>query len=142
MKTTKFRTVEELNLNPNAPAVTPTKVQNDKIGRALKKLSITDLFEALINKIVSAFVALNVNPQAKSSIWLARRLKNHLRAFGLAGAAVLIVAQDAAQAVVQEPAPVTAEKLADGTVQEMATVQQKPVVEPKAKTTKKGAKKD
>ena len=33
MKTTNFRTVEELNLDVNAPAVTPTKVQNDKIVR-------------------------------------------------------------------------------------------------------------
>jgi hypothetical protein len=42
MKTTNFRTVEELNLDVNAPAVTPTKVQNDKIVRALKKLSLTN----------------------------------------------------------------------------------------------------
>jgi hypothetical protein len=35
-------------------------------------------------------------PQAKSSSWLARRLKNHLQAFGLVGAP--------AQAVVEEPA--------------------------------------
>jgi hypothetical protein len=42
MKTTNFRTVEELTLDVNAPAVTPTKVQNDKIVRALKKLSVTD----------------------------------------------------------------------------------------------------
>ena len=40
MKTTNFRTVEELNLDVDAPAVTPTKVQNDKIVRALKKLSL------------------------------------------------------------------------------------------------------
>jgi hypothetical protein len=60
----------------NAPAVTPTKVQNDKIVRALKKLSVTDPDETLIIKIVSAFVALGVNPQAKSSSWLARRLKS------------------------------------------------------------------
>jgi hypothetical protein len=34
--------VEELTLDVNAPAVTQTKVQNDKIVRALKKLSVTD----------------------------------------------------------------------------------------------------
>ena len=73
MKTTNFRTVEELSLDVNAPTVTPTKVQNDKIVRALKNLSVTDRDEALIAKIVSAFVALNINPQAKSSSWLARR---------------------------------------------------------------------
>ena len=100
MKTTNFRTVEELNLDVNAPAVTPTKVQNDKI--------------------VSAFVALGVNPQAKSSSWLARRLKNHLQAFGFVGAPA--------------PAPVAA--------QEPATEQQEPMVEPKAKATKKAAKKE
>jgi hypothetical protein len=96
MKTTNFRTVEELNLDVNAPTVTPTKVQNDKIVRALKKLSVIDPDETLIVKMVSAFVALGVNPQAKSSSWLARRLKNHLQAFGLVGAT--------APAVVQEPA--------------------------------------
>ena len=42
MKTTNFGTVEELNLDLNAPAVNATKVQNDKIVRALKKLSLTD----------------------------------------------------------------------------------------------------
>ena len=63
MKTTNVRTVEELNLDVNAPAVTPTKVQNDKIVRALKKLSLTNPDETLIVKIVSAFVALGVNPQ-------------------------------------------------------------------------------
>jgi hypothetical protein len=76
MKTTNFRIVEELNLDVNAPAVTPTKVQNDKIVRALKKLSFTDPDETLIVGMVSAFVAMGVNPQAKSSSWLARRLKN------------------------------------------------------------------
>ena len=76
MKTTNFRTVEELNLAVNAPTVTPTKVQNDKIVRALKKLSFTNPDETLIIKMVSAFVALGVNPQAKSSSWLARRLKS------------------------------------------------------------------
>jgi hypothetical protein len=60
MKTTHFRTVEELNLDVNAPAVTPTKVQNDKIVRALKKLSFTDQDETSIVKIVSAFVALGI----------------------------------------------------------------------------------
>ena len=120
MKTTNFRTVEELNLDVNAPAVTPTKVQNDKIVRALKKLSVTDPDETLIIKIVSAFVALGVNPQAKSSSWLARRLKNHLQAFGFVGAPA--------------PAPVAA--------QEPATEQQEPMVEPKAKATKKAAKKE
>jgi hypothetical protein len=67
MKTTNFHAVEELNLDVNAPAVTPTKVQNDKIVRALKKLSITDPGETSIGKVVSAFVALGLNPQAKSS---------------------------------------------------------------------------
>ncbi len=96
MKTTNFRTVEELNLDVNAPAVTPTKVQNDKIVRALKKLSVTDPDETLIIKIVSAFVALGVNPQAKSSSWLARRLKNHLQAFGFVGAPAPVAAQEPA----------------------------------------------
>ena len=129
MKTTNFRTVEELNLDVNAPAVTPTKVQNDKIVRALKKLSVVDPGENMILKMVSAFVALGVNPQAKSSSWLARRLKNHLQAFGLVGAP--------APVVVEEPAaePPTAEQPA-------------PVVEPevvgatKAKTKKAAAKKE
>jgi len=53
MKTTNFRTVEELNLDINAPVVTPSKVQNDKIVRALKKLSFTNPDETLIIKIVS-----------------------------------------------------------------------------------------
>jgi hypothetical protein len=74
--------VEELTLDVNAPAVTQTKVQNDKILRALKKLSVTDPDETLIIKIVSAFVALGVNPQAKSSSWLARRLKITCRLSG------------------------------------------------------------
>jgi hypothetical protein len=87
----------------NAPAVTPTKVQNDKIVRALKKLSVANPDETSIVKIVSAFVALGINPQAKSS-WLARRLKNHLQAFGLAGAPAPVVAQEPTQAVAQKPA--------------------------------------
>src|SRR3984893_15887925 len=61
--------------------VTPTKVQNDKIVRALKKLSISNPDETLVAKMVSAFVALGINPQAKSSSWLARRLKNHPAGF-------------------------------------------------------------
>ena len=64
MKTTNFRTVEELNLDVNAPTVLPTKVQNDKIVRVLKKLSVANLDETSITKMVSAFVALGVNPQA------------------------------------------------------------------------------
>jgi hypothetical protein len=111
MKTTNFRTVEELNLDVNAPAVTPTKVQNDKIVRALKKLSLTNPDETLIVKIVSAFVALGVNPQAKSSSWLARRLKNHLQAFGLVGAPTPAVMQEPAteQPAVDQPEPTAAE---------------------------------
>jgi hypothetical protein len=96
MKATNFRTVEELNLDVNAPTVTPTKVQNDKIVRALKKLSFTNPDETSIVKIVSAFVALGVNPQAKSSSWLARRLKNHLQAFGVVGAPTPVVVQEPA----------------------------------------------
>jgi hypothetical protein len=96
MKTTNFRTVEELNLDVTAPTVTPTKVQNDKIVRALKKLSFTNPEETLITKMVSAFVALGVNPQAKSSSWLARRLKNHLQAFGIVGASGPAVTQESA----------------------------------------------
>ena len=65
MKTTNFRTVEELNLDVNAPTVTPTKVQNDKIVRALKKLSFTNSDESLIVKIVSAFVALGCEPSSQ-----------------------------------------------------------------------------
>jgi hypothetical protein len=135
MKTTNFRTVEELNLDVNAAAVTPTKVQNDKIVRALKKLSFTDPDETLIIKMVSAFVALGVNPQAKSSSWLARRLKNHLQAFGLVGAP--------APAVTQEPTQAVAPKPAVESFQEPATEQPEPtVVAPKAKATKKAAKKE
>src|ERR1700688_2913770 len=104
MKTTNFRTVEELNLDVNAPTVTPTKVQNDKIVRALKKLSIADPDETSIVKMVSAFVALGVNPQAKSSSWLARRLKNQLQAFGLGGSPAPAVAEEPTQAVAQKPA--------------------------------------
>src|ERR1700721_3719299 len=104
MKTTNFRTVEELSLDVNAPTVTPTKVQNDKIARALKKLSFANPDETLVSKMVSAFVALGVNPQAKSSSWLARRLKNHLQAFGLAGAPAPVVEQKATEMLVQEAA--------------------------------------
>jgi hypothetical protein len=136
MKTTNFRSVEELNLDVNAPAVTPTKVQNDKIVRALKKLSVANPDETLIIKMVSAFVALGVNPQAKSSSWLARRLKNHLQAFGLVGAPA------PAPVVAPEPVSAVAQKPAEVTVQEPATEQQEPVVEPKAKATKKAAKKE
>jgi septal ring-binding cell division protein DamX len=118
MKTTNFRTVEELNLDVNAPAVTPTKVQNAKIVRALKKLSVADPDETLIVRMVSAIVALGINPQAKSSSWLARRLKNHLQAFGLGGAAMpvgveeLAIEQTAAEQkeVEAEPAAVEAAK--------------------------------
>ena len=94
MKTSNFRIVEELNLDVNAPAVIPTKVQNDKIVRALKKLSFTNPDETLIVKMVSAFVALGVNPQAKSSSGLARRLKNHLQAFGLVGVPASAVTEE------------------------------------------------
>jgi hypothetical protein len=134
MKTTNFRTVEELNLDVNAPAVTPTKVQNDKIVRALKKLSFTNSDETMIVKMVSAFVALGVNPQAKSSSWLARRLKNHLQAFGLAGAPAPVVSQEPTQAVVEKPA--------EEAVQEPAPEQPEPTVAPKAKATKRAAKKE
>src|SRR4029077_2570817 len=102
MKTTNFRTVEELNLDVNAPTVAPTKVQNDKIVRALKKLSVATADETIIIKMVSAFVALGINPQAKSSSWLARRLKNHLQAFGLEGAPTPVVAEKPAEDVVEE----------------------------------------
>jgi hypothetical protein len=54
MKTTNSRTVEELNLDVNAPAVTPTKVQNHKIVRALKKLSLTDPDETLLSNTIKA----------------------------------------------------------------------------------------
>jgi hypothetical protein len=134
MKTTNFRTVEELDLDVNAPTVTPTKVQNDKIVRALKKLSFTNPDEISIVKIVSAFVGLGVNPQAKSSSWLARRLKNHLQAFGLVGAPVPSVAEEPTQAVAENPA--------EKEVQEPATEQPEPTVAPKAKATKKAAKKE
>jgi hypothetical protein len=76
-------------------------VQNDKIVRALKKPSVTDPDETLITKMVSAFLALGVNPQAKSSSWLARRLKNHLRAFGLVTATAPAVTQESA---IEQPA--------------------------------------
>jgi hypothetical protein len=111
MKTTNFRTVEELNLDVNAPTVTPTKVQNDKIARALKKLSFTNPDETLIIKMVSAFVALGINPQAKSSSWLARRLKNHLQSFGLVGAPAPAVAKEpgAERPAVEQQEPVAAE---------------------------------
>jgi hypothetical protein len=122
MKTTNSRTVEELSLDVNAPTVTPTKVQNDKIVRALKKLSVADPDETLIVKMVSAFVALGINPQAKSSSWLARRLKNHLQAFGLAGAP--------SPAVTQEP-----------TIKQSAVKQQEPAAIESAKTKGKKANK-
>ena len=134
MKTPSFRTVEELNLDVNAPTVTPTKVQNDKIVRALKKLSFIDPEETLITKMVSAFVALGVNPQAKSSSWLARRLKNHLQAFGFVEAPAPAVAGEPTQAVAQKPA--------EEAIQESATEQPEPTVAPKAKATKKAAKKE
>lgn len=129
MRTTNFRTVEELNLDVNAPAVNPTKVQNDKIVRALKKLSLTDPDETLIIKMVSAFVALDINPQAKSSSWLARRLKNHLQAFGLVGAP--------ASAIVQVTA--TEQPPADGPA---ANQQEPEVIETAKAKGKKTAKKE
>src|ERR1700686_3437131 len=49
----------------NAPAGAPAKAQNDKIVRALKKLSISNPDETLIGKMVSAVVALGANPQAR-----------------------------------------------------------------------------
>jgi len=108
MKTSNFRTVEELNLAVNAQTVTPTKVQNDKIVRALKKLSFADPDETLIVKIVSAFVALGVNPWARSSSWLARRLGNHLQAFGLAAVLAWGVTQEPGteQSAVEQEGPV------------------------------------
>jgi hypothetical protein len=142
MKTTNFRTVEELNLDVNAPTVTPTKVQNDKIVRALKKLSVADPDETLIPKMVSAFVALGINPQAKSSSWLARRLKNHLQAFGLVGAPASGVAEVPAEVLAKGPVETAVQEPAELTVQEMATEQQKPTVEPKAKSIKKATKKE
>lgn len=134
MKTTNFRTVEELNLDVNAPTVTPSKVQNDKIVRALKKLSVTNPNETVIIKMVSAFVALGINPQAKSSSWLARRLKNHLQAFGLVGAPGPVTAEKPVEVAIREPG--------ERTVQEPATEQPEPTVAPKAKATKKAAKKE
>jgi hypothetical protein len=143
MKTSNFRTVEELNLDVNAPTVTPTKVQNDKIVRALKKLSFTNPDETSIIKMVSAFVALGVNPQAKSSSWLARRLKNHLQAFGLAAVP--------AQAVTQEPAHTAepAQGVGQGQSTEGSAAKQKePVAAPgaveaaKVKTKKTAGKKE
>ena len=134
MKTTNFRTVEELNLDANAPTVTPTKVQNDKIVRALKKLSFTDPDETLITKMVSAFVALGVNPQAKSSSWLARRLKNHMQAFGVVGASGPVAAEKPAEVAIQGPG--------EATVQDPATEQQEPMFEHKAQATKKVPKKE
>jgi UDP-N-acetyl-D-mannosaminuronic acid transferase (WecB/TagA/CpsF family) len=144
MKTTNFRTVEELNLDANAPMITPTKVQNDKIVRALKKLSFTNPDETSIVKIVSAFVALGVNPQAKSSSWLARRLKKHLQSFGLVGTAPE-VAQESSSAVAQEPV----EAVAQGpSAERSAAKQQEMVAAPaaveaaKVKTKKPAPKKE
>jgi len=74
-------------------------------------------------------------PQAKSSSWLARRLKNHLQAFGLIGAPA------PAPMVSQEPDPAVVQKPSEVTVQESATEQEESVVETKAKAAKKGAKK-
>jgi len=104
----------------NAPAVTQTKVQNDKIVRALKKLSVTDPDETLIIKMVSAFLALGVNPQAKS--------------LGFVATPGPVAAKEPVEVAVQGPAEVTG--------QEPATEQQEPTVEPKAKATKKAAKKE
>jgi hypothetical protein len=144
MKTTNFRTVEELNLDPNAPTVTPTKVQNDKIVRALKKLSVADPDETLVIKLVSAFVALGINPQAKSSSWLARRLKHHLLAFGLVGT-VPEVTKGSSSAVAQEPA----EAVAQGPATEQSADKQQETVDApaaveaaKVKTKKPAPKKE
>jgi hypothetical protein len=142
MKTTNFRTVEELNLDVNAPTVTPTKVQNDKIVRALKKLSVIDPDETTIIKMVSAFLALGVNPQAKSSSWLARRLKNHLQAFGLVGTPGLSVAKDPTPAVAQKPVEVAIQESAEVTAQGSPPEQQESVGGPNAMATKKVAKKE
>jgi hypothetical protein len=90
--------------------------------------------KTLITKMVSAFLALGLNPQAKSSSWLARRLKNHLQAFGVVGASAPVVSQQPTQAVVEKPA--------EKAVQEPATEQPEPTVAPKAKSTKKAAKKE
>jgi hypothetical protein len=88
----------------------------------------------LIIKMVSAFLALGVNPQAKSSSWLARRLKIHLQALGFVATPGPVVAKEPVEVAVQGPAEVTG--------QEPATEQQEPTVEPKAKATKKAAKKE
>jgi hypothetical protein len=87
MKTTNFRTVEELNLDANAPTVTPTKVQNDKIARALKKLSVSDPDETLITKMVGAFVALGINPQAKFIQLVGAAAEKSLAGFRVGGSA-------------------------------------------------------
>jgi hypothetical protein len=145
MKTTNFRTVEELNLDVNAPSVTPTKVHNDKIVRALKKLSVTDPDETLIVKIVSAFVALGINPQAKSSSWLARRLRNHLQAFGLVAAAPApVVEQKATEMLVQEAAQGGVEEPATGlTAGDQNEVENEPAAMETAKVRgKKAGKKE
>jgi hypothetical protein len=85
-------------------------------------------------KMVSAFLALGVNPQAKSSSWLTRRLKIHLQALGFVATPGPVVAKEPVEVAVQGPAEVTG--------QEPATEQQEPTVEPKAKATKKAAKKE
>jgi hypothetical protein len=83
---------------------------------------------------VSAFVALGVNPQAKSSSWLARRLKNHLQAFGLVGASGPVAAEKPAEVAIQGPG--------EATVQDPASEQREPMVEHKAKATNKVPKKE
>jgi hypothetical protein len=56
---------------------------------------------------------------------VARRLKNHLQAFGLVGAPAPVVAEEPTQAVVQEPAEVVAQGPA---TEQSAVEEQKPVV--------------
>jgi hypothetical protein len=70
--------------------------------------------------MVSAFLALGVNPQAKS--------------LGFVATPGPVAAKEPVEVAVQGPAEVTG--------QEPATEQQEPPVEPKAKATKKAAKKE
>jgi hypothetical protein len=88
----------------------------------------------MIIRMVSAFVALGINPQAKSSSWLARRLKNHLQAFGLVEAPAPVVTQGPSQAVAQKPIQAVGQ---GQSTEASAAKQQEPVVAPPAVETAK-----
>jgi hypothetical protein len=80
-KPTERNAISESSLDVNASPVAGTKVQCAKIARAFKRLNWTNPGEQAIARAANAFVALGIAPEAKSSSWLARRLRDHATKF-------------------------------------------------------------